>query len=191
MRRSSAGDGGDDGRGTTRARGAGIAGGAGHAAPLGGRRHGALHGEWAEVTTLALGTVGERPAMDGETVPHTTDLSSFSRRSTAEQFGRWATIATHAAGTTRAGTVVAVVDGAAWLQGFIDLHRIDAVRVLDFPHAAEHLATAAHAVWSEGSPAATAWLDQHLHALKHFQPRHRPGCAGRPPGGHRSCANEP
>ncbi len=129
-----------------------------------------LAGEWAEVKTLALGTVGRRPTTEGEEVVRTTDLSYFSRLSTAELFGRLATIATHAAGTSRAGTVVAVVDGAEWLQGFIDLHRVDAVRILDFPHAAEHVSKAAHAVWGEGSPMATAWLDQQLHALKHADP---------------------
>lgn len=129
-----------------------------------------IHAEWAEVKTVAVGTVGQRVTTEGEEVPQTTDLRYFSRRTDAEQFGRLATIATHAAGTTRAGTVCAVVDGADWLQGFIDLHRPDAVRILDFPHAAEHLTKAAQAVWGAGSAAATAWLDQQLHELKHGDP---------------------
>lgn len=33
--------------------------------------------------------------------------------------------------------MVAVTDGAEWIQKFIDHHRFDAVRILDFPHAAE------------------------------------------------------
>jgi hypothetical protein len=127
-------------------------------------------GEWAEVKTLALGTVEQREAKNGERVAHATDLRYFSRLADAEQFGRLATIATHAGGTARAGTVCAVVDGADWLQGFIDLHRPDAVRILDFPHAAEHISAAAHAVLGEGTPAAKAWLDSQLHELKHEDP---------------------
>lgn len=127
-------------------------------------------GEWAEVKTVALGTVGRRVTPKGEEVVQTTDLTYFSRLSPAEQFGRLATIATHRAGTSRAGTVVAVVDGADWLQGFIDLHRVDAVRILDFPHAAEHLGNAARATWSDGSPSAAAWLGEQLHDLKHEDP---------------------
>ncbi len=129
-----------------------------------------LNGEWAEVKALAVGTVGQRITKEGETVPKTTDLHYFSRLTTAEQCSQLATIATHAAGTTRAGTVCAVVDGADWLQGFSDLHRPDAVRILDFPHAAEHLTKAAQAVWNAGSAPATAWLDQQLHELKHGDP---------------------
>ncbi len=42
-------------------------------------------------------------------------------------------------GVTQAKAVCAVTDGADWIQGFIDLHRPAALRILDFPHAAEHL----------------------------------------------------
>jgi len=134
-----------------------------------------LDGEWAEVKTLILGSVGARSTRGGERVAQTTNLTYFSRLTDAEQFGRLATIATHAAGTATAGTVCAVVDGAEWLQGFIALHRWDAVRIPGtrvrvFPHAAEHLSTAVHAVFGPGTPAATAWLDQQLHELKHGDP---------------------
>ena len=40
----------------------------------------------------------------------------------------------------QAQQVCAVMDGAAWRQGLVDVQRPDAVRILDFPHAAEHLA---------------------------------------------------
>ncbi|HEV2893665.1 MAG TPA: hypothetical protein VG411_07930, partial [Actinomycetota bacterium] len=54
--------------------------------------------------------------------------------------------------------------------GFVDLHRPDAVRVLDFPHAVEALNRAAQACWGEGSPAAVAWLDQQAAELKEGDP---------------------
>lgn len=123
-------------------------------------------GEWAEAKTVAIGTV-ETPA-DGE--PHTDDLSYFSRLADAETFGRLSTVETHRRGTETAGTVVAVLDGAEWLQGFIDLHRPDAVRILDFPHAVEHLSVAAQAVFGAGTEAASAWLAQQRHTLRHGDP---------------------
>ncbi len=49
-----------------------------------------------------------------------------------------------------------VVDGAPWCQTFLDTHRPDAVRILDFPHAAHRLTDVAEAVWGEG-PQATGW----------------------------------
>jgi hypothetical protein len=96
-----------------------------------------VKGAWAEVKTLAIGTVGEPVEKDGEWSVHTHDLSYFSRLADHETFGRLATVETHRRGTETAGRVAAVVDGAEWEQGFIDLQRSDAVRVLDWGHASE------------------------------------------------------
>ena len=134
-----------------------------------------LHGAWAEVKTVAIGTVeaeprSSRPAAATPKPVHARALSYFARLCTAAQFGHLATLETHRRGTATAGTVVAVTDGAPWLQDFIALQCPDAVRILDFPHAAEHLAPAAHAAFGDGSLAATAWLDQQCHELKHGDP---------------------
>lgn len=125
-----------------------------------------VQGIWTEVKTVALGTITPDPATD----VHATDVSVFARCTDAATFGRLATRETHRRGTPTADTVVAVTDGAAWLQEFIDLQRPDAIRILDFPHAVEHLFAAAHAAFGEGSLTATAWLDQQCHELKHGDP---------------------
>ena len=128
------------------------------------------HGVWAEVKTLAIGRVEPSEPTKGAATTRTTVTAYFSRLADAARFGYLATYATHAAGTSRAGTVCAVVDGAPWLQEFIDLHRPDAVRILDFPHAAEHLGQAAEATFGAGNPAAATWLTQQCHELKHGDP---------------------
>jgi hypothetical protein len=117
-------------------------------------------GNWAEVKTLALGTVQPRvwSAREQTWQGHTTELSYFSRLTDAEGFGRLATVETHRRGTETATTVVAVTDGAAWCQGFIDLHRPDAVRILDAPHALSYLHQAAHAGFAEDPLRAATWL---------------------------------
>src|SRR5437763_3470242 len=128
-------------------------------------------GEWAEVKTLALGVV-EEPIVNrrGEPEVHTTDLSYFSRLTDHETFGRLATVETHRRGTETAGVVCAVVDGAEWEQGFIALHRPDAVRILDWGHAVEYLAAAAQAAYGAGTVRAQTWLAQQRHALTHDDP---------------------
>ena len=62
------------------------------------------------------------------------------------------------------------MDGAEWQQKFIDLHRPDAVRILDWCHAAEHLAQAGQAVFGAGTAALSEWLGVQLHQLKHGEP---------------------
>lgn len=126
-------------------------------------------GEWAEVKTLALGTLLDRVGPETDE-PHATDLTYFSRMTDAATFGRLAAVEIHRRGTERAGTVVAVMDGAEWLQALVDRYRPDAVRVLDFPHAVEHLWSAAHAVWGGASADAAAWVQRQAHTLKHDDP---------------------
>jgi hypothetical protein len=125
-------------------------------------------GVWAEVKTLAVGTVCAGPPPGAP--PHCTDLSYFSRLADAETFTHLALVETHRRGLTTAGTVVAVTDGSAWLQGCIDYHRPDAVRILDFPHAVEHLTAAAQATFGADTPRARTWVAEHAHTLKHGDP---------------------
>jgi hypothetical protein len=124
-----------------------------------------VHGEWAEVKTLAIGRVVPR---GGE--PHATELSYFSRLADADTFRRLAWVETHRRGVTVAPRVCAVVDGAEWCQTFLTRHCPDAVRILDFPHAAGYVSAAAQAMFGPGSPEASEWLSAHLHTLKHADP---------------------
>ncbi|PZS37788.1 MAG: ISKra4 family transposase [Pseudonocardiales bacterium] len=124
-------------------------------------------GQWAEVKTLAIGEVEVGRDADGLPEAHTTNLTYFSRLADAETFTRQAYVETYQRGTESASVVCAVQDGAEWLQGLVDVLRPDAVRILDFPHAVEHLTGAAQPVLGKGTPAFTAWLDQQAHTLKH------------------------
>lgn len=126
-----------------------------------------LKGHWAEVKTLVIGTLDRTSAPDHPTVPKATDLSYFSRMVDADRFSHQATVETFARGTARAEVVAAVMDGATWLQGFVDLQRPDAVRILDFSHAVSYLADAAQATWGADTPATQAWVAQQRHTLAH------------------------
>lgn len=123
------------------------------------------HGVWAEVRTLAIG----EGTKDAQGHPQTTRLSYCARLATAEDFGRVSTLETHRRGTRVATTVVAVTDGAAWIQGWIDGQRDDAVRILDVAHAVEHLGDVAKACWGSGTAEASEWLGVQAHALCHGQ----------------------
>ena len=134
--------------------------------------------QWAEVRTLAVGTVRREPdAAGGLAVTgqrrgdvHARELSYFSRLVDHAAFTRQAEVELHRRGTATAGVVVGVMDGAPWLQKFLDWHRPDAVRVLDFPHAVEHLTQAAEATFGGGTAEARAWSSAQADALKHGAP---------------------
>lgn len=127
-------------------------------------------GTWAEVKTLALGEVERTTAADGSVRIKTTALSYFSRLTDAETFRELARGELYRRGTAAATVVCAVQDGAEWQQRFVDHHRPDAVRILDFPHALEHLGTAGRAVFGAGTAAFSEWLGVQAHTFKHGDP---------------------
>lgn len=129
-----------------------------------------VHQAWAEVKTLAIGAVVPGRGRDGAPTVHAQELSYFARLTDADTFRRLAWAETHRRGITLAPQVVAVVDGAEWCQGFVDWHCPDAVRILDWAHAAEYVSAAARSVFGPGSPPLVAWLDQQLHELRHGDP---------------------
>jgi hypothetical protein len=124
-----------------------------------------VDGRWTEVRTMAIGMVTQQ---EGESAVH--DLTYFSRHGSADTFIRQATLPTHERGTRRADTVAAVMDGASWLQELISEQCPHAIRILDFPHAAGYLHTAAHAAFGAESPEAAQWLDEWVPRFKTGEP---------------------
>lgn len=125
-------------------------------------------GVWGEVKTLVVGEV-EPGQEEGEEI-HTSKLSYFSRLTDAKTFGELATVETERREVVQAKEVAAVQDGAVWLQGMVDLHRPDAVRILDFAHAAEYVSEIEQLLRSAGAELPTQWLSEQLHHLKHEGP---------------------
>jgi hypothetical protein len=96
-------------------------------------------GAWMEVRTLAVGAVQPpRDTPDGVVI-ETSEVSYFSRLSDSDRFAEQAVLELHRRGIETAVRVGGVMDGAEWCQSFIDYHYAEAVRILDHPHAAEHI----------------------------------------------------
>lgn len=129
-----------------------------------------ITGEWAEVRTLAVGEVETHTSAQGNEQVKVTHLSYFSRMTDAETFEQLAEVEIRRRRVRDAQSMCAVTDGAVWLQHFIDLHRPDAVRILDFPHAAEYVSAIGEAVRASGRRLPSTWLDGVLHRLKHEGP---------------------
>jgi hypothetical protein len=126
--------------------------------------------EWAEVKTLMVGEVAPPVLEKGDPVVHVEAISYFSRLTDHETFGRLALVETHRRGIERARQAAAVLDGAEWLQGFVNFHRPDAVRILDFPHGASYVSGIGQGAYGEGTPETQHWLTTQLHQLKHEGP---------------------
>jgi len=129
-----------------------------------------VQGAWAEVKTLVVGEVLPPVLEKGLWQVHCQHLSYFSRLASAEAFEHLSLSEIQRRGVGSSPQVAAVLDGAEWLQKFVDYHRPDAVRILDFPHAGQRFAQVATALWEEDSTAAQEWTPTTLHDLKHEGP---------------------
>jgi len=127
--------------------------------------------QWVETRTVAIGEPQEKLNAQGEHEIHVGNLSYFSRLADASTFTKLAEVEIRRRKVREAKEVCAVMDGADWCQLFADKHRPDAVRVLDFPHAAEHINALLEAVERANMPILPQMLERCLHILKHRAPR--------------------
>jgi hypothetical protein len=131
-----------------------------------------VNGEWREVKSVAVGEVAEEWVVKkGEILVQTKEISCFSRSYRAREFERGALAELHRRGIDNAETVIAVNDGAEWIQSFIDYHCPKAVRIIDFAHAQGYLAQAGKAIWGEETPLFEQWYKSASHRLKHKPPQ--------------------
>jgi hypothetical protein len=75
----------------------------------------------------------------------------------AEAFGRRLYLFALRLGCERAQELVLLGDGAEWIWKLAALHFSDAVQILDFFHASEHVWKIARAAFGEGSPEGKQW----------------------------------
>lgn len=129
-------------------------------------------GQWREVKSVAIGEFETvRSAQGKAEAVKTEKLSYFTRSYRAREFEYFALAELMRRGVDKAEKVVAVTDGAEWLQSFIDYHCPKAVRIIDFAHALGYVAEAGRAVWGEDTAAFTSWFDRCAHQLKHKPPQ--------------------
>ena len=130
-----------------------------------------VHTQWAETRTVAIGEPQDKRGVQGEREVHVGKLSYFSRLADASTFTDLAAVEIRRRKLREANEACAVMDGADWCQTFTDRHRLDAMRILDFPHAAEHLTKLLEALEHAGLHFPPSMLDRCLHVLKHRGPR--------------------
>jgi hypothetical protein len=126
-------------------------------------------GVWAEVKVVAIGQVERRKHKDEEAIV-TSQLSYFARMADATTFADQASGEMRRRGIERAKEVCAIQDGAEWIQGFVQGHRHDALRILDFAHAASYVCEIAAKVREAGGHLPAKWEESVLHRLKHEGP---------------------
>ena len=120
----------------------------------------------------AIGQVEVQSARSSESTPvvSTSHLSYFARLTDVSTFSEQASAEIRRRGSIQATVVYAVQDGAEWLVGLTQLHRHDALRILDFAHAAGQIAAIEDLVVAVGRILPATWRESGVHRLKHKGP---------------------
>lgn len=119
------------------------------------------NGEWREVKSVAFGEFETKwDEKSQEIVTKTEKISYFSSADKAERFSDKAVVEWQRRGGENARKVVAVNDGAAWIQSFLDYHCPQAIRVIDFAHAQTYVAAVGKALYGADSETFPLWYAQ-------------------------------
>ena len=121
--------------------------------------------EWKELKVGCFFEVEWMPEQDPETkdwveLGHAWQSSYVCHLGGPERFGQKMWTESKRRKWQRAVDTQVVGDGASWIWNLVGDYFYDAHQVVDWYHAKEHLALAAHLAFGEGTPEALRWLKQ-------------------------------
>ena len=121
--------------------------------------------EWKELKVGCIFKVEAEPTLDANTqdwieLGHAHDLTYVSHLGGPETFGEKMWTEAQRRGWQQAADTQVVGDAATWIWNLSQTYFYDAYQIVDWYHAAEHLALAAHLAFGEGSQQALRWYTQ-------------------------------
>ena len=121
--------------------------------------------DWKELKVGCFFKVEQAPTLDPETMDwidlaHARKLSYVSHLGGPEPFGKKMWTESKRRAWHKASDTQVVGDGAVWIWNLVADYFYDAHQVVDWYHATEHLAAAAHLAFGEGAPEASRWFKQ-------------------------------
>lgn len=130
-----------------------------------------VRGVWTDVKLAVFAELQPGPVdPDGLPTAEAVNLSYVARWEPAEQFGPTITPEAQRRGLDEVGVVVSPNDGGEWIQGNLDLVAPQAVRILDPPHAVEHLGHIGELVYGVDTAEARAWVAVQYQTLREDGP---------------------
>ncbi len=127
-----------------------------------------IRGEgWKELKVGLIGQVLSDDPPDSNVIPevHTLPLVYTAILGDVEAFAPTLLRAAQTYGVFEAAQSSIPADGAAWILGYRRRHFPHSTQIVDWSHARQHLADAAHARFPDQSPLAAAWFQAHSEVL--------------------------
>ena len=121
---------------------------------------------WKELKVGCFFDVEPAPTLDPQTMDwndlaHARNISFVSHLGGPEDFGKKMWSEAKRRRWHQAVDTQVVGDGAVWIWNLVGDYFYDAHQIVDWYHATEHLASAAHLAFGDGSAEAKRWFKQH------------------------------
>lgn len=131
------------------------------------RKAGAQRVEWHEIKSAVIYRLDQAVrTAGGRGLLVTQYVVACAPETVPVDFGREVQTEALRRGLGRAQKVYVVIDGALWLWALTEDRFQEAIQILDFHHAREHLLAVGQALHGEDSPEARAWADPLVRQLR-------------------------
>jgi hypothetical protein len=130
-------------------------------------RQGKTEGQPSHTREVKLGCVFTQTSCDEDGFPiRNPDSTTYTGAiETADQFGKRIYLEAWNRGSSRAGMLVVMGDGAEWIWNLANQHFPGAVQIVDLYHARQHLWDLARRLHPNDEPKQKAWMQRHQRRL--------------------------
>jgi len=120
---------------------------------------------WHETKVSAIYDAMPDVESDGVCADVANDITYVARKASPDEFGAHVSAEAQRRGEADAAEVIALGDGAVWIWNLVDTCFPEAVQIIDWYHATEHIWEFARILYEGNEERCKAWVDEQLGLL--------------------------
>lgn len=124
---------------------------------------------WHETKVSAIYDGVSEAGLDGACADVANDITYVARKAPPDEFGACVSAEAQQRGEANAAEIIALADGAVWIWNLVDAYFPEAVQIIDWYHASEHIWEFARIMYEGNEERCKAWVDEQLGLLSEGQ----------------------
>jgi len=120
---------------------------------------------WHETKVSAIYDGVSEAGSDGVYADVANDITYVARKAPPDEFGACVSAEAQQRGEANAAEVIALADGAVWIWNLVDAYFPEAVQIIDWYHASEHVWRFARVVYDGNEDRCKSWVNEQLELL--------------------------
>ena len=115
---------------------------------------------WHETKVSDVYNAVSEVGSDGLSMDAANDITYVARKASPDEFGAHVSAEAQQRGEANAAEVIALGDGAVWIWNLVDTYFPEAVQIIDWYHASEHIWKFARILYDGDEDRCKAWVDE-------------------------------